>query len=153
MKIFTKGNVRVLLLSILVIVIVPSFVGASGAANAVLEMDKVYYQVVKKLSDESLNLLVSGKDQMSPGRLRIYSNGMIYAGEVQRGSGVFGDSLIVNGEKMASVEFERSGTVMIVRLKNGDLVLGKIDKNSVLVFFRAIGFPIKDIEKITDFKH
>jgi hypothetical protein len=152
MNIFSKENVMVGLLSVLVISTLLPVAGAPGTANLVLEMDNVYYQVVEKLSDEALNLIVSGKDQMSPGRLRIYSNGMIYAGEVQRGSGVFGDSLIVNGEKIASVRFERNGTVMMVRLKNGDLVLGKIDKNSVLVFFRATGFPIKVIEKMANFR-
>jgi hypothetical protein len=130
-----------------------AFGEAPRVTSPSLELVGVYYESLPSISNDSLNSISSKMNELLPGKLKIFSTGMVYMIEVKRGSNVFSDMVVINSEKISSVEFTRSGTVMEVRLKDGDLVLGRVDKNTVLLFFCATVFPTKEVERILSVKN
>jgi len=78
----------------------------------------------------------------------MYSNGIIYMNELAKNSNVFSDALVINGDKILSITFDRTGKMMEVRLNDGDLPLGRIEKGAVLVFFRENKYPLIDMRKL-----
>jgi len=125
-----------------------SFANDPGTPSSQIVINDVYYECLTSFSDGQLNLIASRVNQMPRGRLRMYSNGIIYMNELAKNSNVFSDALVINGDKILSITFDRTGKMMEVRLNDGDLPLGRIEKGAVLVFFRENKYPLIDMRKL-----